>query len=130
MPARTFQHSFNAGELSPRFLGRADHAKYFAGLSTCLNYVTYPTGEAEYRPGLHYVEPLANPAQRACLYRFEFNITQAYLLEFSPNRLRIYRNSVLLPISLTTPYNDPQIFQLQMAQSADILWIVHPDQPP
>lgn len=128
------QNSFNGGEWSPLAYGRSDIAKYKNGLSTCLNYVPTAQGGLTRRPGTRYVaNTKSNQAVR--LVPFEFSITQAYVLEFGPNYVRFYTNDGQLlnggsPYEVATPYGASDLWDLSFAQSADTLYIVHPNYAP
>lgn len=74
-------NSFNAGELSPKLLGRPDLDAYGRGCRTMLNFLPTPYGSAERRPGMEYF----GRASRARLVSFVFNDANAYILEFLTN---------------------------------------------
>ena len=128
------QNSFNGGEWSPLAYGRSDIAKYKNGLATCLNYVPTAQGGLTRRPGTRYVaNTKTNQAVR--LVPFEFSITQAYVLEFGPSYVRFYTNDGQLlsggsPYEVATPYAAGDLWDLSFAQSADTLYIVHPNHAP
>lgn len=124
--------NFTAGELSPRLKGRIDHAKYFAGADTLLNMVVMPQGGATRRPGLMYVANQKDQANRCRLRRFIFSTVQAYMLEFSNLNVRVYMNDapVAGPVDIVTPYTNADLAALKFCQSADTLFIVHPNYPP
>lgn len=135
MPRVTWtQHNFNAGEWSPLAHGRSDLQKYKNALATCLNYVPTAQGGLTRRPGTKYVaNTKSNGAVR--LVSFEFSITQTYILEFGASYVRFYTNDGQLlsggsPYEVVTPYTIDDIWDLQFAQSADVLYIAHPKYKP
>lgn len=135
MPRVTWtQNNFNSGEWSPLTYGRADLQKYKSALSTCLNYVPTAQGGLTRRPGTKYIaNTKSNAAVR--LVSFEFSITQAYVLEFGPSYVRFYTNDGQLlsggsPYEVATPYTANDLQDLQFAQSADVLYIAHPNYKP
>ena len=135
MPRVTWvQNNFNGGEWSPLTYGRSDIAKYKSGLATCLNYVPTSQGGLTRRPGTKYVaNTKSNQAVR--LVPFEFSITQAYVLEFGTNYIRFYTNDGQLlnggsPYEVASPYGANDLADLAFAQSADTLYIVHPNYAP
>lgn len=125
------QHNFNSGEWSPLAHGRTDIDKYKNGLATCLNYVPQVQGGMTRRPGTKYVaNTKSNQAVR--LVPFEFSITQAYVIEFGPNYVRFYTNegqllNLGLPYEVATPYGAADLWDLNFTQSADTLYIAHPN---
>lgn len=77
--------TFNAGELDESLDPRVDVAKYYAGVRACENFVTQVQGGAVKRPGTRYVARSAasTTAFGSRLIPFEFNVEQAYILEFT-----------------------------------------------
>lgn len=135
MPRATYlQSSFNAGEWSPLLYGRTDLPKRRNALGPTLNYVATLQGPVTRRPGTAYVAAAADTAN-VRLQRFEFSTTQAYVLEFTPGKIRFYVNGGQLlsggvPYEVATPYTAGDLDGLYLTQSADVLYIVHPSYPP
>jgi hypothetical protein len=132
--ASWIQNNFNGGEWSPLAYGRSDIAKYKNGLATCLNYVPTAQGGLTRRPGTRYIASTKSN-QSVRLVPFEFSITQAYVLEFGPSYVRFYTNDCQLlnggtPYEVATPYGAGDLWDLSFAQSADTLYIVHPNYAP
>lgn len=122
--------ALNAGELSRLIYGRIDLAKYRYGLRRCLNFVPLVQGPVIRRSGTYFVTSTKNNGP-AVLRRFVFSVDQAFILEFGNLYVRFYRNygQVLSGMSVyevATPYTDVQVEQLQIEQSADVLYITHP----
>ena len=64
------------------------------------------------------------------LVRFEFSITQAYILEFGNLYVRVYKDNGRVstagaPVEIVTPFTTAQLFDVYFAQSADTLYIAH-----
>jgi hypothetical protein len=135
--------TFNAGELSPLLDGRTDIAKYKNGCRTVENFIPSVQGPAVRRAGTRFVAEVKNSANRTWLARFEFNVNQAYILEFGDFYLRFYTNhGVLLngagtaPYEISTPFAAADLtdatdgtFTLNMVQSGDVIYIAHPNYP-
>ena len=124
--------NFTAGELSPRLDGRNDLAKYSAGCSTVENMVIYPHGAAARRPGTQFVASVKTPANKTRLIPFEFSTEQTYILEFGNQYIRFYRNNGQIessgsPYEISTPYLTAELFDIKFAQSADVMYITHPN---
>ena len=128
--------NFTAGELSPRLDGRTDIAKYFNGCKKLQNFVVHPHGGASRRPGTIFVREVKNSAHNCRLIPFEFNVTQTYILEFGDNYFRIHKDGGTVvdgssnPIEVTTPYAHTDLAKLKFTQSADVMYLVHPDFSP
>ena len=127
--------NFTAGELSPRLEGRTDVSKYFNGCATLENMLVHPHGGAARRPGSIFVTEVKSSAAAVRLISFEFNVEQTYVLEFGNNYFRIMRDGGVVssggsPVEVTTTYTTAQLGGLKFAQSADVMYVVHPDHPP
>jgi len=121
------QTNFTAGEISPSMLGRSDISRYQNGAKKVRNMIVRPQGGIERRPGTKFIATTKHSTERVFLYKFEFSVTQVYLLEFGRLYLRIYQNDELLPIEIVTPYTEADWDRLTFSQSADILFIAHPN---
>lgn len=127
--------NFTAGELSPRLDGRTDVQKYFNGCKKLQNFVVHPHGGASRRPGTVFVREVKNSANNVRLIPFEFNVTQAYVLEFGDQYFRIHKDGGTVvsggsPVEVSTPYLHTDLDQLKFTQSADVMYLVHPDYAP
>lgn len=132
--AALLQPSFNKGEWSPLTYGRADKEDRGKAMSLCRDFVPLVQGPITRRPGTWYVAP-AKQATDARLQRFAFNVTQAYILEFGNLYVRFYTNQGQLlsggtPYEVVTPYTTADLWGLEFTQSADVLYIVHPNYAP
>jgi hypothetical protein len=124
--------NFTGGELSPRLDGRNDLAKYSSGCATLENLVVYPHGSAARRPGTDFVAEVKDSTKKTRLIPFEFSTTQTYMLEFGDQYIRFYKdNGQILSggsaYEISTPYLEAELFDLKFAQSADVMYICHPN---
>ena len=127
--------NFTAGELSPRLDGRTDVAKYFNGCKKLQNFVVHPHGGASRRPGTIFVREVKNSAHNVRLIPFEFNVTQTYILEFGDQYFRVHKDGGTVvssgsPVEVATPYAHTDLAKLKFTQSADVMYLVHPDYAP
>jgi hypothetical protein len=86
------------------------------------------------RPGTAYVAGVKGNATSVRFQRFVFNTIQAYVLEFTAGTIRFYTNGGQLlsggtPYTVTTPYLATDLWGLSFTQSADVLYIAHPNYP-
>ena len=106
--------SFSAGELSPSIWGRVDFARWAIGASVMRNMFVNYRGPASSRAGLLYCATSLTPASASSIppkiITFQFNIFQAYVLEFGVNAanrpyMRVVANGslVLEPGAAVTP---------------------------
>ena len=128
-------NTFNAGELSPHLDSRVDFAKYQSGLRTMENFMVLPYGGAIKRSGTQYIaETKSNGVAR--LAPFSVGVDQSYVMEMGDKYIRFYQNGVQLvdtssvPVEVVTPYTSNDVFEVQLSQFADTVYMVHPDYPP
>ncbi|MEE9351522.1 MAG: hypothetical protein V3U78_04625 [Thiotrichaceae bacterium] len=146
--AAQIQTNFTAGELSPRLEGRVDIAKYFNGVIKLENMLIHPHGGATRRGGTKHISNGKVGEDKIRLVPFQFSVEQAYVLEFGENYIRFFRDQMPIGgggfssdfssdfatpatlIEISSPYLESELFEMQFAQSADVLYIVHPNHPP
>ena len=126
--------NFTGGELSPRLDGRNDLAKYPTGCKTLQNMVIYPHGSAARRSGTQYVAEVKDSSKETRLIPFEFSTTQTYILEFGDQYIRFYKDDGQIlsggsAYEITSPYLEAELFDIKYAQSADVMYICHPNHP-
>lgn len=126
------QSSFNAGEFSPLLYGRVDADRYKTGLAICKNYLPLIQGCLSRRSGSAFVAEVKDSSKATRLQRFEFSITQAYVLEFGDTYIRFFKDNAQIvlpgptPYEIASPYLEAHLFELKFTQSADVLYITHP----
>ncbi|KAA5932324.1 MULTISPECIES: hypothetical protein [unclassified Pantoea] len=128
-------NSFNAGEFSPLMLAQTDFQKWKNGCKKMLNFIPRTQGPAERRGGTYFVSEVNGSGNKVWLAKFEYNTTQAFLLEFGPGYVKFYSDhGVALdasgdPLVITSPYsaddltNSDGAFGLSMVQSGDVIYI-------
>ena len=127
--------NFTGGELSPRLDGRNDLTKYNSGCKTLENMIVYPHGSASRRSGTQFVAEVKDSTKKTRLISFEFSTIQTYILEFGDQYIRFYKdNGVILsdgsPYEISSPYLEAELFDIKFAQSADTMYICHPNHNP
>ncbi len=123
---RVAKNNFTAGEVSGDLYGRSDLASYGNAAKKLRNILVQPTGGVTRRPGLRHIA-LAAGAGR--LISFAFNAEQTYLLAVTHQQIMIVHQDAAIA-TVTTPWTTEQIKRLTWAQSADTLFICHPDVAP
>src|SRR3990167_3530986 len=132
---RDVRFTFTGGEVSPLLLGRSDMEKYYTALETCENFIVTPFGPAERRFGTRFVAEVKDSSKQVRLVAFHYTATQGYILEFGDLYMRVYRDGGQVqsggnPFELVTTYTEAQLGDMQFAQSADTLYVVHPNHTP
>jgi hypothetical protein len=129
--------AFNSGELSPLLRYRVDLDKKYLGVETMENFLVKPQGTAMRRAGTIYV---ADADGVSHLVSFESSTDDSYVLAFSNNNIRFFRSVFGVAgqildsnddiYEVATVYGVDQISEIQYVQSNDVMYIVHPDDPP
>ena len=127
--------NFTGGEFSPRLDGRNDLAKYTSACKTLENFVIYPHGSAARRSGTQFVSEVKDSSKSTRLIPFEFSTTQTYMLEFGDQYIRFYKDDGQIlsggsAYEISSPYLEAELFELKYAQSADVMYICHPNHAP
>jgi hypothetical protein len=93
------QSSFNGGEFSSLLGGRVDLSRYKEGLAKCVNFVPCIQGGLTRRPGTRFISEIKDSSKQARLMKFEFSITQAYMLEMGNQYIRFYMDEELITLT-------------------------------
>lgn len=140
-PGTIGKTNWTLGELSPRTFGRFDADKpiYKNGAAIIENWLVTKAGGVMYRPGTRYVAKIKNPTDVYTIppvrfERFRYSIDEEYILEIGDQYMRFYANSgqvtvLSVPVEITTPYARADIFQLNFANKADVMYITHINYP-
>jgi hypothetical protein len=127
--------AFNRGELSPLMASRVDLDVYQRAVARMDNMIPLAQGPATRRPGTEYVAR-AKSDTAEILIEFEFSTVQAYVIEAGPGYFRFYKDGGRIETSpgvayeIATPYTAGLLYALQWAQSADVLYLAHPNFAP
>ena len=128
-------NSFAGGVYSPNLTGRVDFQKYRLGCLRLENFIVLPQGPATFRPGFRYRATAGVPDKKVILVPFVFSRTQAYVLEFGHQYMRVFKDQGQVldgesPYEIATPYTEDDLAELHYCQSADVLFLVHPNHAP
>ncbi len=129
------QTNFTGGEISPRLLGRVDLTKYTSSVQRCENFICFPHGGITKRSGTRFIAEVKDSSKKVRLIPFIFSTVQAYVLEFGHNYVRFYRNEGQIqqaspgvgPYEIASPYDQNDLDDIKFTQSADILYLTHPN---
>ena len=124
--------SFVSGELGSKLDGRTDFDKYRTGCKTLENFLVHPQGAATRRVGTQFISEVKTSANKTRLIPFEFSTTQTYILEFGNQYIRFYKDKGQIlsggsAYEIASPYLTAELFEIKFAQSADVLYICHPN---
>ena len=95
-------------------------------------FLVHPQGSATRRVGTQFIAEVKDSTQKTRLIPFEFSTTQTYILEFGDQYMRVYKDKGQVlssgsPFEISTPYLEAELFDIKFAQSADVLYICHPN---
>jgi len=138
MTTKPIQSSFMMGELSPRLWCAAHLPGYAYGARTLENWMVINPGVFTHRPGFRYVAKAgatSSGENNAVLVPFVYSVDDSYMLEFGPLYIHLYRNKAKITsggsvVSVTTTYTADELGALQFYQSADVMFITHPNHAP
>ena len=125
-------NSFVSGEFSAKLDGRTDFEKYASGCKTLENMLVHPQGAAARRVGTQFISEVKTSSAKTRLIPFEFSTTQTYVLEFGNNYIRFFKDKGQIlsggsVYEISTPYLTAELFEIKYAQSADVMFITHPN---
>ena len=124
--------SFVSGEFSPKLDGRTDFDKYSSGAKKMENFLVHPQGATTRRVGTQFISAVKTSSLSTRLIPFEFNTEQTYIIEAGNTYFRFFKEKGQIVNSgsayeISTPYLTAELFQLKFAQSADTMYITHPN---
>lgn len=129
---QTVTNNLTAGEFTPRLRSRVDLEKYNASAEKLENCVVLRHGGATIRPSLDYKGPVKDSTQTARIIPFVYSRTDAFLLEFGTNYMRVWKGGVLVeaspgvPFEIVTPWTAAQMASVVFTQGADTMILTHP----
>ena len=132
---REFQTSYTTGALDEKLLGRVDTDLYSKGALELENVYVSPQGGVFRREGLEYIDSTTTN-QAARMVAFEFNTVQTYLLVFTPGEFKVYKTDDYSTVQATVSSSPIAsitadiLAEMRWTQSADTLYLVHPDLQP
>lgn len=118
------QNNFNAGQLSEKLHKRSDLTSYQNGVKESVNFLPQLHGPMYKRPGTRRVGTAYNN-NNVRLVPFIFSSDDVYVLEFTPLKMRVYKNGALLAFSLTTTISASILPDFQYVQNGDTMYITH-----
>jgi len=126
--------SFVSGEFGNKLTGRTDFDKYSSAAKTMENFLVHPQGAATRRVGTQFISEVKDSSKKTRLIPFEFSTTQTYILEFGDQYIRFFKDKGQILSSgsayeIASPYLEAELFDIKFAQSADVMYICHPNHP-
>lgn len=122
------------GEISPRMMGRFEIDKpIFHNASEILeNILILQSGGIMFRPGTVFAAEIKDSGEKVRLERFRYSTSQEYAMEVGAKYIRFFANKGQLtsggvPVEVSTIFEKADLFGLQFANKADVMYIVHPN---
>ena len=123
--AKVIQSTFSAGELDPNMSSRIDSETYYEGAETLRNWQMLEQGGLMRRPGTTYLATLGADTR---LIPFTYSTGDEYLFAFQNTVLKVYNKTGTLLTTLTScPWTTAMLRELNFAQYADTMFVVHQD---
>jgi len=126
---RTVLSNFSGGEINPLLKTRTDTKAYFNGAQTLRNWYMMDSGGLMRRQGTSYKATL--PAESRLL-PFVFSDDEVAIFALSNNRLDVYSSAgavIQSNITANCNWTTAQLFELNMAQFGDTVFITHRNNP-
>lgn len=138
------QTNFTSGEMSPWLLGRSDIDRYQSGGQKVENFIIRNQGGIIFRPGSRNAGRAASQtlSDSVRVEPFIFSKDDAVCIEFSAGKFRFLRTGAFIltsgtPVAVTViygtgtavPYTTADISSIELTQSADVIYITHPNYP-
>lgn len=120
--------SFAAGELSPVLHARVDLAQYHVGARAIRNFIVLPQGALVNRPGTTVLDP-GRSYGAVRLVPFVFSEEDSCVLAFGDGFVDRYSFTGYRERIPGSPYKAAHLARLRWLQSADVLYLFHPDVP-
>lgn len=136
MAQRFLQPTMSGGEMSPGLAGRVDLVRYATSLKTCRNFMVKPTGGVFKRPGTRFLGEVKDSSKYVRLIPFIYSTTARYLIEMGPGYMRFWHDGALVVdgsnniVEVVTPYTEAQVPDVRFTQSADVMFLTHPQVQP
>lgn len=127
-----FFNNFTGGEWTPLLDGRSDLQKYDSSCRALENFRVMAHGGTRFRTGFEHKHSIPENAVTRLL-PFQYSVDVRYVMEFSANLIRFIDASsdptVLLANTVATPYSEGDLFELQIRQLNDVVYVAHPNYP-
>jgi hypothetical protein len=130
------QPSFAGGELDPALWARVDLDRYGIGARKIENWIVRPYGGMTTRPGTQLVREAKFSNRKCRLLSFHISEELAYIVELGHLYARFHFNGRTLvnganvPVEIVTPWAENDLPRVRYTQSADVMFLVHPNYPP
>lgn len=130
------KEAFNGGELSELLRGRISTDLYNAACDTVENALPDTRGGIKKRGGTQYVNGVKTDADRTRLIPFVVSNVDSYVLELGNLYMRFYsdsgqvESSPSVPLEIATPWSAAEVWDIQFAQSNDVMYMTHPNFQP
>lgn len=135
MTVHILANNLTRGEISPRAYSRVDSELYSAAAERVSNFICYPEGGANRRPGTRFAGRAKNSTAVAFLEFSYLSNGQAYIIEAGEYYFRFWASGGRLtssgaPVEVVTPYAAADIPDLQYVQVGDVIYIAHQSYAP
>lgn len=122
--------NFTGGEISDTLLARYDLAKYQNSLLRMENFFPNTHSNAVRRSGMRYIANIGENT-KAVLMPFIFNTKdeQNFVLVFTHKKFSVYGEKGLIAGEMDSPYAEDDLYMLNYAQVADVVYIAHEKYP-
>ena len=125
MGIKILQNNFTTGVISPQVQARVDLAKYEGACKKIKNAIVMPQGGVTKRFGTKFIARTND----GILIPFVYSNSQSYVLLFENLSVKIFSKGEYVTF-VNSPYPLEDLPLLKFVQSADIMYLTHPNHPP
>lgn len=136
MTVYILKSDFTRGALHPLAHARQEKEWYQQSVQSLENFLIVKYGGIRRRSGTRFCGVPKYADKKATFIPFEFNSTQVYFIELGHLYFRIWTSNGSLvlnsgvPVEVTTPYTEAEVFDVQIEQSGDTIFLAHTSHPP
>lgn len=133
MAVAILQNSFLGGEIAPSLYGRIDDKLVSVGAAELTNFLIQPSGAIKKRSGFQFIKDLGSARFRLIPFRFSSEQTLVIALGtkiayFITQGQFIMSGST--PYTITTPYSEAEVWDLNYSQNADVVTLTSASHAP
>jgi hypothetical protein len=112
-------------------IGRVDYPRFQNGVELLENWILHVQGGVTRRWGMKYIGEVKDSSKATRIIPLEFGGEEYVLLELGNLYARFWKNDSPIggPLEVTTVYTASELFEIQIAQSNDVIYMAHPNHP-
>ena len=119
--------NFTGGEVAPSLSARYDLGRYKNSLQCMENFIPSVHGNAERRPGTHFIDSIGSGDAIILPFSFSIEAIHNFIIVLTDETLQIATADGILSTSLDTPWDVEDLINISYAQVGDVVYFTHKD---